>query len=208
MKQSLFVVLLFILGCLAGAAGVFDHDFHTLSVYILYALMFQVGLSIGCSGNLKAVFKNLRPQILLLPAGTVVGTLIFSALAALLIRHSGWNMTDTMAVGSGLGYYSLSSILIMQLKAESLGVQLATQLGTIALLANVFREIIALVFSPWFARHFGPLAPIAAAGVTSVDVSLPAIVRATGTEMMPVAIFHGMALDVTIPILVPFICSL
>ena len=66
---------------------------------------------------------------------------------------------DCLAVGSGFAYYSLSSILITELKEASLGVQMATELGTIALIANIIREIMALLGAPLFVKYFGRLAP-------------------------------------------------
>ena len=208
MKQSLFVVLVFIIGCVAGSVFELDWDLHDASLYILYALMLQVGISVGSSDTLKEMIKNFHPKMLLLPLGTVTGTLLFSAMASLLLFRYHWSATDCMAVGSGMGYYSVSSIIITQLKMESLGAQLATELGTIALLANICREISALVFAPLLVRFFGPLATISAAGVTSVDVAMPAIVRYSGKEMIPVALFHGMMLDLSVPLLVPFLCEL
>ena len=77
--------------------------------------------------------------MLLVPMATIAGTLLFSALASLLLSQ--WSVFDCMAVGSGFAYYSLSSILITQFKEPSIGLQLATELGTIALLANIFREM-------------------------------------------------------------------
>ncbi len=57
-------------------------------------------------------------------------------------------MAECLAVNSACGYYSLSSILVSQLKEPSLGVAIATQLGTVALLANIFRELTTLVGAP------------------------------------------------------------
>lgn len=205
MKQSLLVVLMFFLGCISGAVFELDWDLHDASIYILYALMFQVGISVGCSDNLKAILRNFRPKMLVLPVATVIGTLVFSALAGLLLSR--WSVVDSMAVGSGLGYYSLSSILITELKADTLGAQMATELGIIALLSNVWRELFSLVLAPLFARFFGPYAPITAAGVTSIDVTLPAIVRVSGKQMIPVSLFHGIMLELSIPFLVPFLCE-
>lgn len=206
MKQSLFVVLMFIIGCVVGHYAEGELMLGHLSLYILYALMFQVGLSVGCSDNLKAVLHNIRPKMLLLPLATITGTLVFSALISLVIAR--WNLADCMAVGAGMGYYSLSSILITQLKLPTLGQQLAAELGTIALLSNIFRELLALVTAPLTRRLFGPYAPINAAGVTSVDVCLPAIGRVSGMEMIPVSLFHGMLLDMSVPLLVPLLCDL
>jgi len=206
MRQSLFVVLMFVVGCVVGAVSDIHWQFHTISLVILYVLMFQIGLSVGCSDNLKAILGNFRPKMLLLPLATLTGTLAFSALASIFLVR--WGAFDTMAVGSGLGYYSLSSVLITQLKMPSLGEQMAAELGTIALLSNIFRELAALVGAPFFRKHFGPLAPVCAAGVTSVDVALPAIGRVSGQAMIPVALFHGMVLDMSVPIMVPLLCQM
>lgn len=205
MKQSLFVVMMFVMGCVVGYFNKVDYELHSLSLYILYALMIQVGISVGCSDNLKQIFKQCRPKILLIPLATISGTLLLSAGISLVLSR--WSALDCMAVGAGMGYYSLSSILITQLKLDTLGEQLAAELGTIALLANIFREIFALVFAPIVRKYFGPYAPVTAAGVTSVDVSLPAIARVSGNEMIPISLFHGMLLDLSVPILLPLLCE-
>ena len=205
MKQSIVVVMMFIVGCVVGYFNQIDYELHDLSLYILYALMLQVGISVGCSDNLKALLQYCRPKMLLIPLATITGTLLLSACISLVLSR--WSAFDCMAVGAGLGYYSLSSILITQLKLDTLGQQLAAELGTIALLANIFREIFSLIFAPFIYKFFGPFAPISAAGVTSVDVSLPAIARVSGKEMIPISLFHGMLLDMSVPILLPFLCE-
>ena len=89
-----------------------------------------------------------------------------------------------------------------------MGVQLATALGALALLANIFRELFALIGAPLFRRYFGKLAPISVAGVTSVDVALPSIMRVSGSEMVPIAIVHGLLIDVSVPFFISFFCGL
>ena len=51
MKGSLTVVAFFCAGCLMGVANDFRFDLHDLSMYVLYALMFQVGIGIGSNNN-------------------------------------------------------------------------------------------------------------------------------------------------------------
>ena len=80
---------------------------------------------------------------------THLGTLVFSAAASLFLTS--WNIYDCMAVGSGFAYYSLSSLLIVQLKEASAGIEIASQLGAIALLANIIREMLALFGAPLYA---------------------------------------------------------
>lgn len=208
MKGSLLVLVFFLIGCLLGIADMLPLDKlqGNFTLYILYALMLQVGISIGCSKNLKSIVSQLRPKFLLIPLATILGTLLFSALASLLLAR--WSVFDCMAVGSGFAYYSLSSILITQFKEASLGLQLATELGTIALLSNIFREMMALLGTPLLCKYFGKLAPISAAGVNSMDVVLPMITRYSGSDMLPVAILHGLLIDMSVPFFVSFFCQL
>ena len=206
MKSSLAVVAFFGIGCLVGAFAHFSTGMHSVSMYVLYALLFQVGISIGSNKKLKELLKNLQFKMLLVPVATISGTLLFSCLAGFLLSR--WSLSECLAVGSGFGYYSLSSILITQFKEPSLGLQLASELGTIALLSNIFREMIALLGIPFFRKHFGQLAPISVAGVSSLDVLLPSIVRYSGKEMIPIAIFHGIIIEVSVPLFVSFFCQL
>lgn len=208
MKGSLLALLALFAGCLTGyslelPAWLTGHE---LSTWLLYALMAQVGMSIGSSRNLHDMVNHFKPRILLLPLATALGTLCFSALAPLLLDR--WSLTDCLAVGSGFGYYSLSSLLITQLKQPALGMQLAAELGTIALLTNIFREIIALVGAPLLQRRFGTFVPISVAGVTSMDVALPTLVQSCGQQVIPLAIFHGAVLDMSVPFLVSLFCGL
>ena len=206
MKGSLIVVAFFVAGCLVGwyldgGNIVVDGD---ISRYVLYLLMFQVGLSIGSDKEILQVIKRVRPKLLLVPLATIVGTLSFSALAAFFISE--WSLFDCLAVGSGFAYYSLSSILITDLKTASLGVKLATELGTIALMANVIREIMALLGAPLFVKYFGRLAPICAGGATTIDTTLPVITKYSGKDFVFIAILHGILVDLSVPFLVSLFC--
>lgn len=206
MKNSLFVISVFVAGCIAGVCCEIKADMHNMSLCILYVLMLQVGIGIGGNKSLRESLRHVSPKILLVPLATITGTLLFSAAASLLLSR--WSVFDCMAVGSGFAYYSLSSILITQFKEPSIGIQLATELGTIALLSNIIREMMSLVGAPLIRRYFGKLAPISAAGVNSMDVLLPSITRCSGKEVMPIAIFHGILVDLSVPFFVNLFCSM
>ncbi len=208
MRGSLIIVGFFVLGCLLGWSGnlpdvILKND---VTIYVLFLLMFLVGLSIGSDKKLKEILSTIRPKLLLVPLATIVGTLSFSALVSLVI--SKWSVFDCMAVGSGFAYYSLSSILITEMKTATLGVQLATELGTIALMANIIREMITLLGAPLFVKYFGRLAPICAGGATTMDTTLPVIARYAGKDLVFVAVFHGILVDFTVPFFVSFFCAL
>ncbi|MEF9931987.1 MAG: lysine exporter LysO family protein [Bacteroidales bacterium] len=211
MKGSLIVVGFFALGCILGWAGEGQWlpQFlvsGSVTTYVLYLLMLQVGISIGSDKKLFEILCSIRPKLLLVPLATIVGTLTFSALVSLVLAK--WSVFDCLAVGSGFAYYSLSSILITELKEASLGVQLAAELGTIALMANIMREVMALLFAPLFYKYFGKFAPISVGGATTMDTTLPIITKCCGKELVFVSIFHGVLVDFTVPLFVSFFCSL
>lgn len=206
MKSSLVTLAFFLLGCLVGVYYMVDFDVHEAAIYVLYFLMILIGMNIGGNQDFKEFFSQLSPKMLLVPLATIGGTVIFSAIGGFLLSQ--WSAFDCMAVGSGFAYYSVSSILITQLKTASLGVQVATELGTIALLSNIFREMFALIGTPLIRKYFGYLAPISAAGIGSSDVSLAVITRYCGMNAVPIAILHGLLINVSMPFFVTFFCNL
>ncbi len=206
MKSSLITLGLFLLGCLAGTHYMVNFDVHEASIAVLYVLMILIGMNLGGNQDLKEFVSMLTPKMLLVPLATVGGTVVFSAIGGFLLSR--WSAFDCMAVGSGFAYYSVSSILITQLKTASMGVQIATELGTIALLSNIFREMFALVGAPLIRKYFGYLAPISAAGIGSSDISLAVITKYCGMNAAPIAIIHGLLINVTMPFFVSFFCKL
>jgi uncharacterized membrane protein YbjE (DUF340 family) len=129
---------------------------------------------------------------------TVLGTLAGASAASLIL--TGRSLTDCLAVGSGFGYYSLSSIFITTYRGA--------ELGTVALLCNILREIITLLCAPLLAMWFGRLAPIAAGGATTADTTLPIISRTSGQQFVILSIIHGFMVDFSVPFLVTLFCSL
>lgn len=200
MKGSLIIVGFFALGALVGLFelipfNIADTD---ISFYTLCALMFCVGLGIGNDPQTIRNFRSLNPRLVFLPVMTILGTLAGAALASLVLTHR--TATECMAVGAGFGYYSLSSIFITEYKGA--------ELGTIALLSNIIREILTLLAAPLLVRWFGNLAPISAGGATTMDTTLPIITRCSGQEFVVVSIFHGFVVDFSVPFLVTFFCSI
>lgn len=199
MKGSLIIVGFFVLGAVCGLYHLIPYDFaqSELSFHALCALMFSVGVSIGNDPQTLRNFRSLNPRLAFLPAATILGTLAGCAAVSLFLPHR--SATECMAVGSGFAYYSLSSIFITEYKGA--------ELGTIALLSNIAREIITLLFAPLMVRWFGNLAPISAGGATTMDTTLPIITRYSGQGFVVVSIFHGFVVDFSVPFLVTFFCS-
>lgn len=200
MKGSLIIIGFFVLGTLCGVSHLIPIDIvmdSRISFYALCALMFSVGLSVGNDPQTLKNFRSLNPRLVFLPIMTILGTLAGSAAVSLILTHR--SLTDCLAVGSGFGYYSLSSIFITEYKGA--------ELGTIALLANISREILTLLAAPLLVRWFGNLAPISAGGATTMDTTLPIITR-TAQQFVVVSIFHGFVVDFSVPFLVTLFCSI
>lgn len=199
MKGSLIIVGFFVLGIIVGLCDVIPDSFvnSDVSYYALCCLMFCVGISIGCDTSVLKSFKEVNPRLMMLPIMTILGTLAGCAAVSILLGHR--QFTDCLAIGSGFGYYSLSSIFITQYRGA--------ELGTIALLTNISREILTLLCAPLLAKYFGRLAPISVGGATTMDTTLPIITRYTGESFIIVSIFHGFCVDFSVPFLVTFFCS-
>ena len=200
MKGSIIILSFFATGLLLGIFRLFPQEIlnYNISFYVLCALMFSVGISIGNDPSAFGQFRNLNPRLIFLPLMTIVGTWLGVIAVSFFLKNR--TIADCLAVGSGFGYYSLSSILITQCKGA--------ELGTIALLANIMREVLTLLLAPWMVRYFGKLAPICAGGATTMDTTFPIIVRTSGKDYAIVSIYQGFIMDFTVPFFVTFFCSL
>lgn len=199
MKGSIIILSFFAAGLLLGIYRILPEQWlqYEFSFYILCALMFSVGFSIGHQPDTVRQFKNIPTRVIFLPLTTILGTWLGALSIGFFTKHT---LTESLAVSSGMGYYSLSSILITQYKG--------IELGTIALLSNIFREILALLFAPLMVKYFGKLAPIAAGGATTMDTTFPGIVRFSGKEYSVVSIYHGFVTDLAVPFLVTLWCTM
>jgi len=199
MKGSLIILSFFATGLLLGLFRWIPVLWASadVSFYVLCGLMFSVGFSIGHQPNTIKQFRKIHSRVLFLPLTTIAGTFVGVLVVSIFFKHS---LAELLAVGSGFGYYSLSGILITQYKGA--------ELGTIALLANIMREVITLLFAPLMVRWFGNLAPIAAGGATTMDTTFPIIVRTSGKEFSIISIYSGFVMDFSVPFLVTLFCSI
>ena len=199
MKGSLIVVGFFVIGLLGGIekmvpSWLLDGD---VSFVALCGLLLFVGLSIGLNPEMKKEVRSLSPRMALLPVVTIIGSWLGALLIWTVLHRT---LSDCMAINSGFAYYSLSSIFITEYRGA--------ELGTIALLANIIREMLTLLGAPLMARWFGPLAPISVGGATTMDTTLPILSQTLGQRYIALSIYHGFVVDVTVPVLVSWWCMI
>lgn len=197
MKGSLIVVGYFVIGLLGGIekmvpSWLLDGD---VSFVALCGLLLFVGLGIGLNPEMKKEVRSMSPRMALLPVVTIIGSWLGALLIWTVLHRT---LSDCMAINSGFAYYSLSSIFITEYRGA--------ELGTIALLANIIREMLTLLGAPLMARWFGPLSPISAGGATTMDTTLPILSQTVGQRYIALSIYHGFVVDFTVPFLVSWWC--
>ena len=194
MKSSFIILCCFITGILLAYYRYVPDIFLTYdySNYILPVMMFFVGIGIG--GDIKSLYvpiKKYKLKIILIPLATIFGSIIITALISPLFDIT---TKETIAIGSGFGYYSLSAIFLNKLAGY--------EIGMMALISNMTREITARLLIPILARYCGKLSPISAAGATSMDTTLPIIATSCGEQFIVISIFHGILVDISVPIII------
>ncbi|MDE6825879.1 MAG: lysine exporter LysO family protein [Paramuribaculum sp.] len=201
MSGSAMTIAAFGAGVAAGWLHLIPGEVHCESIaeWLLYVLVALVGLGLGSAphGRLKPAGGEMR--MLAVAPVSVAGTALGGLLVGLL--PGGYDIGDSVTAVSGMGYYSLSSMLIVKLKAG------AMQLGAVALLGNIVRELLTLMLAPVIGRWMGSYALVGAAGVTSLDVLLPSIRNCCGDGAVTVALVNGIMLEVSCPLLITAACA-
>lgn len=204
MKSGLCILLCFIGGLAVGFAGLIPKDVgDTALTWALYLLLLLAGMCIGFDVRNFSIVRSLGLRVILLPLsimlGTALGGLVMWAFLGM-IQHDPLSLRDTMAVASGFGYYSLSSVIIARLGDSAL--------GSVALIANITRELLTLLAAPLLVRFGGRLAPVATSAAAAMDTCLPVIARNAGEQYAILGIFSGMLLSISVPFFVTALLTL
>ncbi len=198
MKGSLFILLSLILGILIGYFDL-SPEFITqspISLYILYLILFLVGVGLGFDIKALLVLREMKINILLVPVGILLSSLAFAAITALAL---GRDPLEGLIIASGVSYYSLASILVTETGR--------TELASLTLLVNMLREIYTLTFSFFIVKYGTKLAPVMTAGAAAVDTCLPSIAQFGGERYALIGLFSGTVLTIAVPIVLPFLLS-
>ncbi|MFD0965793.1 lysine exporter LysO family protein [Seminibacterium arietis] len=165
------------------------------STYALIILIFFVGLQLRNNGiGIREVFLNKRGihTGLIFTITSLVGGVIAAYILALPI-------TQGLAIASGFGWYSLSSVTINNAWGAAF--------GSIAFFNDLSREIVSLFIIPFFMTNYRSTA-VGITGATALDCTLPIIQRSGGIEVVPLAISFGFITNILPPILLVFFSSI
>jgi uncharacterized membrane protein YbjE (DUF340 family) len=162
---------------------------------LLYGLIFVVGTELA---YLRIARQHWSHHIVTVPLLTVLGSLAGGALTFFALGQS-LSLPNALALSSGFGWFTLSGVLI--------GKHAGQAVGTVALLTDLFRELLAIVLIFASGRRFSR-ASIGASGATALDSTLPFIKQSCSNEDIPLALISGLALSLAAPVLISFFLSL
>ncbi len=197
MKGSISILFFFLCGIFVGTLELIPQEVgDNLLTYALYVMLVLAGMCMGFDTRNFLIIRDFGFKILLLPVGSVLGTALGAVVAWFILEllHQALSLRDVMGVGAGFGYYSLSSVMITKFGNA--------ELGSVALIANVSRELLTLLFAPILVRYAGGLAPVASGGATTMDTCMPVIARYAGEEYAIMGVFSGMVLTMAVPVFV------
>lgn len=188
------MILALILGLLYGLGG-FDWSLiNAISNHtdiVLYILMFTVGISVGMQKGIFFKIKDYHFKIFIIPIGIIIGSVLGGVLSALIL---GIPLSYGAAIASGMGWYSLAGVTISNM--------LNAELGSIAFMSNLMREMFSFIIIPFIAKHLNYYTCIAPAGATSEDTTLPVMLKYTNEETVVLSVFNGVICSFMVPILI------
>lgn len=162
--------------------------------HLLLVFMFLIGLDLAYS-PLDRSWLNWK--ILLVPLACIIGSVIGAVAISYFLTEL--HLKDLIMLSQGYGFYSMSGIVITELRNA--------QLGSIALINDLFREIFAILFMYLIGWRY-PRSAISSAGATAMDVTLPMVKQACGNDFIPHAMVSGFVLSVLAPIAVSVLAAL
>lgn len=192
----IFTILALLLGLLYGIS---DLELELVSAIsknsdlILYLLMFSVGISVGMYRGIVQKIKTYHIRIFLIPLGIILGSMMGGFLCSFFFDMT-WRQGT--AIASGMGWYSLAGASIGKLGGANL--------GSIAFLSNLMREIFSFFLIPLIALKLNYYTCIAPAGATSEDTTLPVMLKYTSEETVVLSVLNGMICSFFVPILISF----
>lgn len=192
--MSFLIIITLIGGIFAGSfvPEEISSFVNSSSSVLLMILIFSVGIDIGLNKQVFEQIKKMGLKILLIPFAVALGSLAGGALLSVFLSE---DLKECLAISSGLGWYSLSGILMTE-AGNPIG-------GTISFIANVAREILTFIVVPFIAKHINYYCAIAPAGATAMDTTLAVISRNTNGKIAVIAFTSGVTLTAIIPVLIP-----
>lgn len=162
----------------------------------LCVLLFFVGMDLGRQKDFFQNIKELGYKMIFVPFGVIIGGVLGGIIGGMVLHIP---LGEAAAVSSGLGWYTLSSIMLADYSNE---------LSVLAFLVNVLREVIALIAIPFVAKHIGFIESVSMCGATAMDTSLPVLSKFTDSNTTVISFVTGVISTISVPVILPIILNI
>jgi uncharacterized membrane protein YbjE (DUF340 family) len=153
----------------------------------LSVLLFAMGLSFGLDEVAIRKLRQTGLRILVVPLAVVLGSILGGLVGGLILRL---DLSASMAVTAGYGWYTIDGPMVGQV--------FGAEWGAMGFAVNFIRELLTIVTITLVVK-ISKYAPIASGGATTMDTTLPVIVRYCGPDTLITAFSSGFMLSLLAP---------
>jgi uncharacterized membrane protein YbjE (DUF340 family) len=164
--------------------------------FALVFLLFVMGFVFGLDKEAMAKLRKTGLRILIFPFSVALGSILGGLVAGLIL---GINIFASMAVSAGFGWYTLAGPLVGQI--------FGAEFGALGFVVNFLRELVTITTVSLTAK-VDKYVPIAFGGATTMDTTLPVIVRYCGSDTLITAFSNGFTLSIVAPFTIIAIAAL
>jgi len=164
--------------------------------FSLILLLFVMGFMFAADEKAVANLKKAGLKILVVPFSIALGSIVGGLVGGVLL---GINVVGSMAVTAGFGWYTLAGPLVGQL--------FGANFGALGFAVNFLRELLTILTIPLTSK-IDNYTPVALGGATTMDTTLPVIVRYCGSETLITAFSSGFILSMVAPFTITAIAAI
>jgi len=201
MIKYILVALVF-----GGIMGYLNNNFGSLiadswiSNYLfnfsLILLLFVMGFMFGADREAVVKLRRAGLKIFIVPFSITLGSIVGGLVGGYVL---GLSLVGSMAVSAGFGWYTLAGPLVGRL--------FGSELGALGFVVNFLRELLTILTVSFMVK-VDRYAPTASGGATTMDTTLPVIVRYCGSESLMNAFSSGFILSIIAPFTITTIATL
>ncbi|MDH5482009.1 MAG: lysine exporter LysO family protein [Candidatus Bathyarchaeota archaeon] len=164
--------------------------------FSLILLLFVMGFAFGLDKEAMAKIRKTGLKILIFPFSVALGSILGGLVAGLILNI---NVFASMAISAGFGWYTLAGPFVWNF--------FGAELGMLGFTVNFLRELLTIATISLTAK-IDKYAPIALGGATTMDTTLPIIVRYCGSDTLITAFSSGFTLSIIAPFTIIAIATL
>lgn len=170
-------------------------SYYLFSACLLF-LLFVMGFVFGSDKEVTVKMRKAGLKILALPLAIALGSIVGGIVGGVILHI---DLFASAAASAGYGWYTLAGPLMGQM--------FGPEWSALGFMVNFLRELLTIVTISVMVK-VDRYAPVALGGATTMDTTLPVIVRYCGSDLLIATFTSGFALSVMAPLSIIIIASL